>query len=684
MDIFFCKGRLYKFLFFLFFIYVIDFSFFAIVSSAAADGAESDKIQITADNLNINNEENYAEFIGTVKAVHKDMTIDSDRLKIYYDKGPGNSGTSAQGEESIKKIIAEGNVTIVSEGRIANAEKADYMTKTGVLILTGKDARITNEKNSITGGKITFNRLLGNVKVVADPQKRVKAIFFANKKSSEFNLLKSSKDDLNKAVVKDGSTKEPESDITATATQVAVADVIQDEVVEKPAFDESGEPDEEQATTLEVTGESDKVEVEDLADEDDGSTRVAALTVPDHAVPDHGIKGVPKLGAIGDPVLVSEEPESDIAATATPVAVADVIQDEVVEEEPAFDESGEPDEEQATTLEVTGESDKVEVEDLADEDDGSTRVAALTVPDHAVPDHGIKGVPKLGAIGDPVLVSEEINIGDLKNKIGIIFIDQKEEFGVSDYNTLLNDYLMKLSIKEFDDIIFLKLNQDTYSSANNNFSGNEVSQFDSQFDNSTGLLKIGREMGLNAIVIATISDISTDNETRGMLWLRDDYNVLSIKVIVDGYDTETGAKIFSENLTSKFDIDEANFKRLASEKTIDNTLLTKLLKGIAKESVARIGDILTAQCWTGFFKSMNKDNIIISSGRTTGLKLGNVLEVYDTKTIKGYQGKSFFLPDNKIGLIQVTEVGPETSQAVLVAGTTIGEGCLLKPRQPVR
>ncbi|MCD6272275.1 MAG: hypothetical protein J7K30_05380, partial [Deltaproteobacteria bacterium] len=352
--------------------------------------------------------------------------------------------------------------------------------------------------------------------------------------------------------------------------------------------------------------------------------------------------------------------------------------------EPAFDESGEPDEEQATTLEVTGESDKVEVEDLADEDDGSTRVAALTVPDHAVPDHGIKRVPKLGVIGDPVLVSEEINIGDLKNKIGIIFIDQKEEFGVSDYNTLLNDYLMKLSIKEFDDIIFLKLNQDTYSSANNNFSGNEVSQFDSQFDNSTGLLKIGREMGLNAIVIATISDISTDNETRGMLWLRDDYNVLSIKVIVDGYDTETGAKIFSENLTSKFDIDEANFKRLASEKTIDNTLLTKLLKGIAKESVARIGDILTAQCWTGFFKSMNKDNIIISSGRTTGLKLGNVLEVYDTKTIKGYQGKSFFLPDNKIGLIQVTEVGPETSQAVLVAGTTIGEGCLLKPRQPVR
>jgi lipopolysaccharide export system protein LptA len=576
VDISFCKGRLYKFLFFLFFIYAIGFSFFCIVSSFAADEAESDKIQITADNLNINNEENYAEFIGTVKAVHKGMTIDSDRLKIYYDKGPENSGTFSQDEKSIEKIIAEGNVTIVSEDRIANADKADYVTKTGVLVLTGEDARITNGKNSITGGKIIFNRFLGNVKVVADPQKRVKAIFFANTKSSEFNLLESGKDDLNKAVVKDGSTKELESGINATVTQVAVADVIQDEVMEEAVFDESGEPDAGQATKIDVTGESDKIEVEDLADEHDGSTMVAALTVPGH---------------------------------------------------------------------------------------------------------GIKKVPKLRAIENPVLVYEEIDIGELKNKIGIIFTDQQDELGVGNYNTLLNDYIMNLSIEEFDDIIFLKLNQDTYSSANNNFSGNELSQF---ANNSSGLLKIGRDMGLNAIVIGTISDIFTENETRGILWFRDNYNLLTIKVIIDGYDTETGAKIFSENLTSKFDIGEADFKRFASEKTIDNTLLAKQLRGIAEKFVARIGDILTAQRWTGFFKSINKDNLIISSGRTTGLKPGNVLEVYDTKIIKGYQGKSFFLPDNKIGLVQVTEVGPDTSQAVLVAGTAIEDGCLIKPRQTVR
>ncbi|MBL0717281.1 MAG: hypothetical protein JJV89_04460 [Desulfosarcina sp.] len=658
MYIFLCKGRLYKFLFFLFFIYFIDFSCFAIIPSAAADGAEPDKIQITADSLNINNEENYAEFIGAVKALHKDMTIDSDRLKIYYDKKPENSGASAQGEESIKKIIAESNVTIVSEGRIANAERAEYMTKTGVLILTGKDARITNDKNSITGAKITFNRSLGNVKVVGDPSKRVKATFFADKKSSEFNILKSSKDDLNKAVVKDVSTQEPASDMAAT--QVAGSDVIQDKVVEEPAFDESGEPDPEQAATLKVTEESDEIEIEGLAD-NNNPTMLAASTVPDHEI-----------------------------RTAPEIEEADVIK----------------------------------VESLVDNNNDPTILAALTVPDHE-----IKTAPAVEAIGDPALISEEINIGNLKNKIGIIFIDQKEALGVNDYNIVLNDCLMKISSKKFNDIILLKLSKDNYPSVNNIFPVNGVSPLDnsdlvkdnypsinnifpkneaSPFDNigllknnyppvnniffeneasplddHIGLLKISREMGLNAIVIATIADIFTDNETRGILWFKNDYNVLIIKAIVDIYDTETGTKIFYENFTRKCDIDKATLERLASKKIIDNNLLTKQLQGIAKEAVARFNDALTAQHWTGFLKSTNKNNIIISSGRTTGLTPGNVLEVYNTKTIKGYQGRNFLLPADKIGLLQLTEVSPETSKAVLVAGTKIEEGCLLKPRQPV-
>jgi lipopolysaccharide export system protein LptA len=587
VDIFFYKDRLYKVLFSLFFICIIDFSFLFSESSAAVDAAEADKIQVSADSLNINNEENYAEFIGSVKAVHKDMTINSDRLKIYYDQKSKNSETSSQNEGSIKKIIAEGNVIIVSDGRTANSQKAVYMTKNGMLILTGKDARITNKQNYITGSKIIFNRSSGNVKVIGKPDRRVKAIFFTKDQSSEFNILKSNKDDLNKTVVKDTSIKEAGSG--TTAKQVAVADVISDGTPEEPSLEEA--------------------------------------------------------------------------------------EDETLEKPTEVDKS---DTQQAAALKVTEDSDKVEVEDLEVED----LEAALTAPGSEIkpsPQVSPEVLPEvlpeifIGEIGEPVLVSEAVATEDLKNKIGVVFVEQKERIGGNDYNTVLNDYLIKSAANKIDDIMFLKLGKDKYPEFNDVFFNNKI---------SPDILKQSRELGLNAIAIASIADIFTDKERKGILWFRNDYNMLIIRVFVDVYDTETGSKIFYESFTRTIDIDEEALEKLHSEKIIDHDLLTKQLRSMAKEAVSRLDDILTDQPWTGFVKATDKGKVIISSGKATGLKPGNLLEVYDTKKIKGYQGINYTLPDNKIGIIQVTEVSPETSQAVLVAGRKIEDGCLLKPSRP--
>ena len=600
MDIFFYKDRLYKVLFSLFFICIIDFSFLFAESSAAVGAAEADKIQVSADSLNINNEDNYAEFIGSVKAVHKDMTIDSDRLKVYYDKKSENSGASAQNEGSIKKIIAEGNVIIVSDGRTANSKKAVYMTKNGMLILTGKDARITNEQNYITGSKIIFNRSSGNVKVVGKPDRRVKAIFFTKDQSSEFNILKSNKDDLNKTVVKDTSITDAGSD--TTAKQAAVADMISDGTPEEPALEnaedetlekptEVDKSDPQQAAALKVTEDSDKVEVEDLENGSNNPAILAALT------------------ATGSEIKSSPQVSPEVLPEVLPEVSPEV---------------------------------------------------------------------SIGEIGEPVLVSEAVATEDLKNKIGVVFVEQKERIGGNDYNTVLNDYLIKSADGKFDDIMFLKLGKDKYPEFNDVFFNNRLSLF-----NNTDILKQSRELGLNAIAIAAIADIFTDKERKGILWFRNDYNMLVIRVVVDVYDTETGAKIFYESFARTIDIDEAALENLNSEKIIDNDLLTKQLRSMAKEAVSRLDDVLTDQPWTGFVKATGKGKVIISSGKATGLKPGNLLEVYDTKIIKGYQGIDYSLPDNKIGIIQVTEVSPETSQAVLVAGTKIEDGCLLKPSRPV-
>jgi len=577
----FYKDQFYKFVFFLFFICIINFTCCENIFATTGDSAGTDKIQVTADSLKVNNEENYAEFIGDVVAVHKDMTIASDRLQIYYDKTSENNKTSVQGEESIKKIIAEGNVTIVSDGRIANSEKAEYMTKTGMLVLTGKNASITSNKNSITGDRIIFNRSLGSVKISGNPVNRVKAIFFANKKSSEFNILKSDKADSEMIPVKKNSEVKTESE-TGRATEV-VAEVVQDELPEKPAFQE-----------------------------------------------------------VYTPIVKNEHNETEC-------------------KQPP---------------ELTEEKNGPKVENLADEDNHSIQLVDLTVPDE-------KKKLILSEIPEaPGLVAEEVAAGNLMTKIGIVFVDQKKLFGGNDYNLLLNNYLAQFSTEECKGITFLKLSKNDYPNEYSLVNNLQSITANDPFNN-TSLLKTSRDLGLNAIVMATVCDIFAEKETGGILWFRGDRDVMMLRVVVEVYDTESGAKIFDESFMRKTGIDEAASKKIISEKKIDQAVLVKVLKEITKEAADKFSDVLTAQHWTGFLKSTDKENIIISSGRNTGLKPGNLLEVYDTKTIKGYNDSKFIIIGNKTGMLQITEVSPDTSQAVLVAGTEIREGNLLKPKQPV-
>lgn len=77
------------------------------------------KIHITADRLVAEGNSNNAEFIGNVRAVQEATVITSDRLKIFYKKDPSGSKDGSKGEDSIKEIIASGNVKILFDDKIA-------------------------------------------------------------------------------------------------------------------------------------------------------------------------------------------------------------------------------------------------------------------------------------------------------------------------------------------------------------------------------------------------------------------------------------------------------------------------------------------------------------------------------------------------------------------------------------
>lgn len=144
--------------------------------------SEDRKIHITADKLISDNDADYAEFIGNVRATQEDTVITADSLKIFVKKNPDNKSAPGVGTESINKIIASGNVKINFDNKVAVTPQAVYNTETGVLVLSGDNSRIVSGKDSISGEKITIYRTTGRITVESGGEKRVEAVFYSGEK----------------------------------------------------------------------------------------------------------------------------------------------------------------------------------------------------------------------------------------------------------------------------------------------------------------------------------------------------------------------------------------------------------------------------------------------------------------------------------------------------------------------
>lgn len=166
--------------------FFIIFSFltyaFAQEMNLSKDQAK-EKIHVTADSLSSDSDAKFAEFIGNVKATQGDFVIKSDRLKIYYkDSAEGKAAPGTT--ESIDKIVATGNVEIKSQEGTSLTQQAEYDTKTMIVVLIGENSRVFDEKNSVTGSRITIYRNDGRVKIEGDKNKKVNAVLYPKDKTS--------------------------------------------------------------------------------------------------------------------------------------------------------------------------------------------------------------------------------------------------------------------------------------------------------------------------------------------------------------------------------------------------------------------------------------------------------------------------------------------------------------------
>ena len=266
---------------------------------------------------------------------------------------------------------------------------------------------------------------------------------------------------------------------------------------------------------------------------------------------------------------------------------------------------------------------------------------------------------------------------DLKKKVGIIFFKNRTPLTVNNFEKLFHIKLAE-SIKEIcPDIIIIKPEDIGYP-----YQIAEPLQFASERIDNLVLAKIGRELGMNAIVTGSLIDISGNKKNKGILWFKNTYNFIRFQLVVEAYDTETGAKIFDDCFDYEIKIEESDLNNLKAGNANEIPALIDALLNASIPIGEKICDAVSVQPWKGCVISSCEDRIVISSGKRSGLIPGDKLEVYDSENIfAGKDGRKFFIPGPKIGEIIITALYPDKAEATHVSGKSIQIGSVVKIKE---
>jgi lipopolysaccharide export system protein LptA len=125
--------------------------------SAHEDAKKGDTgaIVIKSQSLELDNSKRTVTFTGRVDARRDDMTINCEKMLVYYIDQSANK-ESAKTNVRIDKIVATGNVKISRpDGTLAMAEKAVYYESDEKVVLTGRPV-VKQGNDFVEGSRITL------------------------------------------------------------------------------------------------------------------------------------------------------------------------------------------------------------------------------------------------------------------------------------------------------------------------------------------------------------------------------------------------------------------------------------------------------------------------------------------------------------------------------------------------
>lgn len=118
-------------------------------------------VEVTADNLSVDQNTGTATFTGNVVIGQGEMRLSAPKVRVKYNET----------QSGIERLVASGGVTLVSGPDAAESQDADYDVAAGVIVMTG-DVLLTQGLSALTSERMTVNlddgtaRMTGKVKTI--------------------------------------------------------------------------------------------------------------------------------------------------------------------------------------------------------------------------------------------------------------------------------------------------------------------------------------------------------------------------------------------------------------------------------------------------------------------------------------------------------------------------------------
>ena len=170
---------------------VLTFSICLMASGALAatlPQASDEPIHVVADQLEVDNKAQVAQFTGAVKATQGDVTITCDQLEVYYEREGGGESMAQEATQGladeggqVRKVVALGHVQIKQKDRTAVGRKATYWAGGRKILLEGQ-ATVWRGESQVSGDKITVFLDQDRSVVHGKPGKRVAVTIAPQKK----------------------------------------------------------------------------------------------------------------------------------------------------------------------------------------------------------------------------------------------------------------------------------------------------------------------------------------------------------------------------------------------------------------------------------------------------------------------------------------------------------------------